>query len=54
MSIWCGHYSNAFADDRPVVAQIKTFLEDPETAPTLKRAFHATSDPAEQDTLSLA
>jgi hypothetical protein len=54
MSIWSGHYSNAFADDRPLVAQIKTFLEDPQTAATLEQAFHSTNDPTEQDILSLA
>jgi hypothetical protein len=52
--IWSGKHSNAFADDRPLVAQIKAFLEDPETAAALERAFHKTNDAAEQDTLSLA
>jgi hypothetical protein len=54
MTIWSGKYSNSFADDRPLVSQIKTFLEDPATAAGLERAFHATDGTAEQDTLSLA
>jgi hypothetical protein len=52
--IWSGTYTGAFAEDRPLVGQIKAFLEDPETAAAIERAFHASNDVDEQDTLSLA